>query len=120
MKCTKKNCYVDMGIGCEMGEPDPCDCKYAVKDVIQFIKDQGIETAKLTLEVVPVQEIEIPDNKSGATYSFSRDSLKRMVKSVDEINGFGGIGMAKLINQSVDGDYLDLEQSITDWESIYG
>ncbi len=60
--------------------------KESVKlDAIQFIKDQGIETAKLTLEVVPVQEIEIPDNKSGATYSFSRDSLKRLVESVDYI-----------------------------------
>lgn len=47
------------------------------------------------------------------------DELKRLVDSVDEINGVGGIGMAKLINQTVDGEHLDLEQSIAAYEAIY-
>lgn len=116
---------------------------------IQFIKDHGVEKAREVLRGSPALECYfIPKyqqyfvDKHGFVYvlgmfgyftpslgmtienltehGFQISELKRLVNSVNEINGFGGIGMAKLMNQSVEGEHLDLEQAIADYESIYG
>lgn len=39
------------------------------------------------------------------------------VESIKKVNGFGGIGMAKLIEQSVFGESLDLSKAISNYES---
>ena len=91
-----------------------------------FIKQHGVEKARKVVEGAPEWAMSINFNngmhysrmehKKGDTFLYD---IKRLVESVDEINGFGGIGMAKLINQTVDGDHLDLEQAIADYESVY-
>lgn len=47
MKCTQKDCYIHLGIGCSMGEPKPENCKYAEVEAKQSTFNIGDEiTAK--------------------------------------------------------------------------
>lgn len=105
-------------------------------NAIQFIKDNGVERArKLAFDQLHPQMTHVTDdgrhwiNVNHPNSETDEDELKdmivlielkRFVASVDAVRGFGGLGMAKLINQTEFSDYSDLTQAIADFESLGG
>ncbi|WHP06863.1 hypothetical protein QLH32_05165 [Acinetobacter corruptisaponis] len=94
-------------------------------NAINFIKQHGIDKAR---EVVATYH-KIPNytfkEKTERGYSSCKSvdlsDLKRLVESVDFINKFGGIGLAKAYDKEMGSHGFDpfFEKSIADYESIY-
>ena len=97
-------------------------------NAIKFIKDNGIEKARKVIEGAPEWAMSINFNngmyysrmehKKGDTFLYD---IKRLVESVDFINKFGGIDLARAYDKEMGSHGFDpfFEKSIADYESIY-
>lgn len=97
-------------------------------NAIQFIKDHGVEKARKVIDGAPKWAMSINFNngmyysrmehKKGDTFLYD---IKRLVESVDFINKFGGIGLAKAYDKEMGSHGFDpfFEKAIADYESIY-
>ena len=98
-------------------------------NAIQFIKEHGVEKARKVVEGAPERAthllndeyVRVSDPRWILDGYVSIADLKRLVESVDFINKFGGIGLAKAYDKEMGSHGFDpfFEKSIADYESIY-
>ena len=100
-------------------------------NAIQFIKEKGVAKAREVVskhaecympEVFKYWSEQLHDYVLAPKYATSLVSdLKRLVESVDFINKFGGIGLAKAYDKEMGSRGFDpfFEKAIADYESIY-
>ena len=98
-------------------------------NAIQFIKEQGVEKARKVIDGAPEWAMSINFNngmyysrmehKKGDTFLYD---IKRLVESVDFINKFGGIDLAKAYDKQMSAHGFDpfFDKAIADYDSIYG
>lgn len=104
-------------------------------NAIQFIQKVGIDRAReLAFDSLHPQMTHVTENgcnwinadhpdihvsDSELTGMVDLRELRQVVENIDRVKGLGGIGMAKLINQTYLSDHMDLDQSIADHQAIY-
>lgn len=96
-----------------------------MKCAIEFVRDQGLENAKLALDLLVGTTVEIPDNELGKVYKFEKSELKKLINSHELVERMGGVDKAKheayLLTMNVVGfNPAQLEQAIADVESCQG
>ncbi|WP_293735010.1 hypothetical protein [uncultured Acinetobacter sp.] len=97
-------------------------------NAIQFIQQHGVEKAREVVEGAPDWAMSINFNngmyysrmehKKGDTFLYD---IKRLVESVDLVNSFNGLEMAKqFLAENIEcSDSERLKQAIADYEVIY-
>ena len=101
-------------------------------NAIQFIQQNGVEKARKVIDGAPDRATTVKpslnfkhfmygicENAAGAYILLS--DLKRLVESVDFINKFGGIDLAKAYDEEMSSYGFDpfFDKAIADYESIY-
>ena len=98
-------------------------------NAIQFIKEHGVDKARKVIDGAPEWAMSINFNngmyysrmehKKGDTFLYD---IKRLVESVDLVESFNGVEMAKrYLEENVEcSDSERLKQAIADYESIFG
>lgn len=74
-------------------------------NAIGFVRDQGIANAKLALELIPTNVVDIPDNELGKVYHFKKEELREIVEAFKLVGDYGYISLAKAeanINNDID------------------
>lgn len=101
-------------------------------NAIKFIKLYGLNSARVTVEDAQENthyctEAGYQSTKLDVAYEPCPDcvsipDLKRLVESVDFINKFGGIDLARAYDKEMGSHGFDpfFEKAIADYESIYG
>jgi hypothetical protein len=82
-------------------------------NAIQFIKEYGVEAARIVIGSAEIGGIDTP----------STNDLKRLVDSVDLVTRYGGIAEAKILHQDEFWDevaFKILKQAIVDYEQLFG
>lgn len=97
-------------------------------NAIQFIQQHGVDKARKVIDGAPEWAMSINFNngmyysrmehKKGDTFLYD---IKLLVESVDFINKFGGISLAKAYDKEMGSRGFDpfFEKAIADYESIY-
>ena len=106
-------------------------------DAIQFIKEHGVDKAREVVEGAPDGATHLSDDTSHYVNTDFKplpthikeqlpelvdlSDLKRLVESVDFINKFGGIDLAKAYDKQMSDHGFDpfFDKAIADYESIY-
>ena len=98
-------------------------------NAIQFVKEKGVDKARKVIDGTPEWAMSINFNngmyysrmehKKGDTFLYD---IKRLVESVDLVESFNGVEMAKrYLEENVEcSDSERLKQAIADYESIGG
>ena len=99
-------------------------------NAINFIKQHGIDKAREVVEGAPAICTYFEEYPLGVRYyrsdigfniAIKISDLKRLIESLDFINKFGGIGLAKAYDKEMGSHGFDpfFEKAIVDYESIY-
>lgn len=91
-------------------------------NAIDFIKDYGFTQAKECLSICASPNDKWFIHNGDLVSDSDFDELKRLVESVDLVNSFNGLEMAKqFLAENIEcSDSERLKQAIADYETIFG